>query len=40
MHEEVGGTCKGKYHAHWVPVEGFQAVVIPGGNAPKAGVLL
>ena len=33
-------TCKGQYHAHWVPVEGLQAVISPGGNAPKAGVLL
>ncbi len=32
--------CKGKYHAHGVPVEGLQAVIIPGGNAPKARVLL
>ena len=33
-------TCKGKYHAYGVPVEGLQAVIIPGGDAPKAGVLL
>ncbi len=39
-HKKMGGSCKGKYHAHGVPVEGLQAIVIPGGNAPKAGVLL
>ena len=28
------------YHAHGVPVKVLQPVVIPGGDAPQAGVLL